>query len=52
MITLIKNIQGDILTNIVGDINNSSEILGEIQREDYIDIYAFTAFFTKLITNT
>lgn len=48
MITLIKNIQGDILTNIVGDINNSSEILGEIQREDYIDIYAFTAFLQNL----
>lgn len=48
MITLIKNIQGDILTNIVGNVNNSSEILGEIQREDYIDIYAFTAFLQNL----
>ena len=48
MIILLKNIQGGVLTNIVGDVNYSSTIQAEIQREDFVKIYGLTAFLQNL----
>jgi hypothetical protein len=44
MIHLIKNIQGIFITEIKGNVKYSHSVIGEVQREDYIDIYGFKAF--------
>jgi hypothetical protein len=44
MIHLIKNIQGIFITEIKGGITYSNSVTGEVQREDYINIYGFKAF--------
>jgi hypothetical protein len=44
MIQLIKNIQGIFVTEIKGVVKYSHSVTGEVQREDYIDIYGFKAF--------
>ena len=44
MIQLIKNIQGNFITEIKGETKFSFSIIGEVQREDYIKIYGLTAF--------
>lgn len=44
MIHLIKNIQGIFVTEIKGGLTYSNSVTGEVQREDYIDIYGFKAF--------
>lgn len=44
MIHLIKNIQGIFITEIKGNVKYSKSVTGEVQREDYIDIYGFKAF--------
>jgi hypothetical protein len=51
MINLIKNIQGIFITEIKGNIKYFHSVTGEVQREDYIDIYGFKAFlqnFSKI----
>jgi hypothetical protein len=48
MIQLIQNIQGNFITEIKGGITYAKSIEANIQREDYINIYAFTAFLQNL----
>lgn len=48
MIQLIQNIQGNFITEIKGEITYAKSIEADIQREDYINIYAFTAFLQNL----
>jgi hypothetical protein len=45
---LIRNIQGEVLTNIVADIRYISNITGEIQREDYINLNGFIGYLQNL----
>lgn len=45
---LIKNIQGEVLTNVVGDIRYISNITGEVQREDYINLNGFVGYLQNL----
>jgi hypothetical protein len=48
MIQLIKNIEGQILTNYIGEVNYVSLISGEIQQEDYINLNGFIGFLQNL----
>jgi hypothetical protein len=52
---LVKNIQGNIVENIMGDIHYVKSISGEIQQEDYINLNGFVAFlqnFSKVMSVT
>jgi hypothetical protein len=52
---LLKNIQGSIVENIMGDINYVIGVSGEIQREDYINLNGFVAYlqnFTRVMSLT
>lgn len=40
---LIKNIQGEILGNYIDVVPYVSNISGQIQQEDYINVYGFIA---------
>jgi hypothetical protein len=44
MIQLIKNIEGNFVTEIKGNVNYVHSIQGDVQREDYVNIYGLTAF--------
>jgi hypothetical protein len=44
MIQLLKNIKGNFVTEIKGVVNYIGTIEAEIQQEDYVNIYGFTAF--------
>jgi hypothetical protein len=48
MIQLIKNIEGNFVTEIKGVVNYIGTIEAEIQQEDYVNIYGFTAFLQNL----
>jgi hypothetical protein len=48
MIRLIQDIQGNFITEIKGGVTNVHGIQAEVQREDYINIYGFTAFLQNL----
>lgn len=48
MTQLIRNIQGEVLTNVVDDIRYISNITGEIQREDYINLNGFIGYLQNL----
>ena len=48
MIQLIQNIQGNFVTEIKSEINYVHGIQAEVQREDYVNIYGFTAFLQNL----
>ncbi len=41
---LVKNIQGNLIENIVGDVNYVNRVSGEIQQEDYINLNGFVAY--------
>ena len=41
---LLKKVQGEILTNIIGDVNLITSVSGEIQQEDYINLNGFVAY--------
>jgi hypothetical protein len=52
---LLKSIQGNIVENIMGDINYVIGVSGEIQREDYINLNGFVAYlqnFTRVMSLT
>lgn len=44
MVKLIKDIQGNFVTEIKGNVKYVHSIEGEVQREDYVNIYGLTAF--------
>jgi hypothetical protein len=44
MIQLIQNIEGNFISEIKGNINLARSIVGDVQGEDYINIYGFNAF--------
>jgi hypothetical protein len=44
MIQLIKKIESNFVTEIKGNLVFTGSIKGEVQREDYVNIYGFTAF--------
>lgn len=48
MTQLIKNIEGQVLTNITSEINYLKPIIGEIQREDYIKLNNLIAYLQNL----
>lgn len=41
---LLKKVQGEILTNTIGDVNLITSVSGEIQQEDYINLNGFVAY--------
>jgi len=45
---LIKNIVGEIFENNMGNVLFLKPITGEIQLEDYINVFGFTAFLQNL----
>lgn len=45
---LIKSIQGNVSANIKGDLSYIKNIVGEIQREDYIYLNSFNAYLQNL----
>jgi hypothetical protein len=45
---LIKNIQGEVLTNVIDNISYISTITGEIQQEDFINLNGFVAYLQNL----
>lgn len=48
MLNLIKNIEGNFVTNVIGNINYANKINAELQNNDCIQIYGFTAFLQNL----
>lgn len=52
---LIKNIQGSVVENIMGNVNYVIGVSGEAQREDYINLNGFVAYlqnFSRVMTLT
>lgn len=52
---LIKNIQGSVVENIIGNVNYVIGVSGEAQREDYINLNGFVAYlqnFSRVMTLT
>lgn len=45
---LIKNIQGEVLTNVVGDVIYVKSLSGEIQQEDYVGLNGFIGYLQNL----
>lgn len=45
---LIQKIEGEILTNVIGDVSYVSTIIGEIQQEDYIKLSGLVALLQNL----
>ncbi len=45
---LIRNIQGEALTNVIGNVTYFSNVSGEIQREDYINLNGFNGYLQNL----
>jgi|Laugrespbdmm15dd_1035085.scaffolds.fasta_scaffold295878_1 hypothetical protein len=45
---LIKNIQGEVLTNVITDVKFVSNVTGEVQREDHINLNGFVGFLQNL----
>jgi hypothetical protein len=41
---LLKKVQGEILTNVIGDVRFVSNVYGQIQQEDYINLNGFVAY--------
>jgi hypothetical protein len=41
---LLKKVQGEILTNTIGNVSLISSVSGEIQQEDYINLNGFVAY--------
>jgi hypothetical protein len=51
MLTLLQNIQGEIVTEYIGSMYAVKNIICEIQGEDFVNIYGFIAFlqnFSKI----
>ena len=48
MTQFIKNIQGEVLTNVIDDIRYISNVTAEIQREDYINLNGFVGYLQNL----
>lgn len=44
---LVKNIQGNIVENIMGDVNYVIGVSGEVQQEDFIYLNNFVAYLQK-----
>jgi hypothetical protein len=56
MAQLIKNVEGEILTNILDELNYLRPIIGVVQQEDYINLNGFIAYLqnfskTELVAN-
>lgn len=52
---LIKSIQGNVIENIMGDVNYVIGVSGEAQQEDYINLNGFVAYlqnFSRVKTLT
>jgi hypothetical protein len=48
---LLKKVEGEILTSVVGDVPFVISVTGNIQQEDFINLTGFSAFlqnFTKI----
>lgn len=41
---LLKKVQGEILTNVIGDVRFVTGVYGQIQGEDYINLRGFVAY--------
>jgi len=41
---LVKSIQGNVIENIMGDVNYIIGVSGEMQQEDYINMNGFVAY--------
>lgn len=48
MLELIRNIEGNFITNVIGNINYAHSIEAELQREDYINIFGLVCFLQNL----
>lgn len=45
---LIKNIQGEVITNVIDNVRYVSSVYGEIQQEDYIKLNGFIGYTQDL----
>jgi hypothetical protein len=45
---LIKNIEGSVKPYFTGNVKYVTNIIGEIQQEDYINLYGYTAYLQNL----
>ena len=45
---LIKNIQGNLVDDYIGNVVYMKSIVGEVQEEDYININGFIAYLQNL----
>lgn len=41
---LVKKIEGEVIENIIGDVNYILGVYGEIQQEDFINLNGFVAY--------
>jgi hypothetical protein len=41
---LLKKVQGEILTNVIGDVRFVTSVYGQIQGEDFINLNGFVAY--------
>lgn len=48
MLTLIKNIEGQYITETIGSVSLSNNIIGQIQQEDYVNLNGFVAYLQNL----
>jgi hypothetical protein len=49
MAILIKSVEGEILTEVVGSLVYYKPIIADIQTEDYINLNGFTAYLQNLL---
>lgn len=48
MIKLVKNIEGEVLRNVVTNIPLLTSVTGEVQREDYINLNGLVGMIQNL----
>ena len=46
---LLKKVEGEILTHVIGDARFVTSVSGQIQQEDFINLNGFVAYLTKFI---
>ena len=48
MLELLRNVQGEVYPNIIDSVQYVSNVYGEIQQEDYVNLNGFMAFLQNL----
>jgi hypothetical protein len=45
---LLKKVEGEILTHVIGDVRFVTSVSGQIQQEDFINLNGFVAYLQNL----